>query len=157
MGLKSKVKFVNLNVMKHIHLILAASAAFLINSAVSQAGNLRPTELTCEYAVNPEVIDVTSPRLSWINVSDVNGECQTAWQIRVSSNRRHMRRGDLWKSGKVASDQSVLVKYAGAPLQSRQQCWWQVRVWDSKGHRSRWSEPARWGMGLLEKDDWQAC
>ena len=37
--------------------------------------------------------------------------------------------GDLWDSGKVVSDQSIQVEYAGKPLESRQVCHWKVRVW----------------------------
>ena len=32
-------------------------------------------------------------------------------------------------SGKVASDQSIQVEYAGKPLESRTYCHWKVRVW----------------------------
>ncbi len=142
----------------HLTVAAAIAAFFLSISTVpcQGAGRVMPGSLTCEYAHNPSVIDATAPRLSWINTSKQQGEAQSAYQIRVASSRKSLRKADLWDSGKVASDDSYLVKYAGAALASGQECWWQVRVWDSAGRRSRWSSPARWGMGLLDKADWKA-
>ena len=71
-----------------------------------------------------------------------------------------MTRVILWDSGKVTSDQSVLVEYAGKPLESRMQCYWKVKTWltaqDSMVQESEWSKPAIWTMGLLKPEDWQA-
>ena len=64
--------------------------------------------------------------------------------------------GDLWDSGRVASDQSIHVEYAGKPLGSRMLCFWKVRAWDASGQPSAWSKPARWTMGLLTQADWGA-
>ena len=55
--------------------------------------------------------------------------------------------GDCWDSGKVSSDQSLLVDYAGRPLTSRQQCFWKVRAWDRDDKPSAWSTPAEVGHG----------
>lgn len=132
------------------------AALIATNVSASAYSRIRPGSLRCEYAENPTVIDVHCPRLSWINTSKVNGEFQSAFRIRVASDPKLLRKADLWDSGKVESGESVLVPYGGENLLSRQECWWQVRVWDSRGRRSRWSRPARWGMGLLEKDDWKA-
>ena len=65
-------------------------------------------------------------------------------------------RGDLWDSGRVASDQTLHVVYAGQPLKSGQQVWWKVRAWDGGGRAAAWSRPATWTMGLLEASDWKA-
>ena len=61
-----------------------------IGTASAQTvGTIRPTDLTCEYLKNPEVIDVAQPRLSWINTADENirGASQSAWQIQVASSQ----------------------------------------------------------------------
>jgi len=62
----------------------------------------------------------------------------------------------FWNSGKVVSPKSVNVFYAGKPLSSRQDCWWQVRTWDKNGEVSKWSDPAYWSMGLLKPEEWKA-
>lgn len=118
---------------------------------------MTPTSLTCEYLRNPLGIDVVQPRLSWTIKSDRRGETQTAYHILVASSEEllHSDKGDLWDSGKVASDQSVLVEYAGKPLASEARCYWKVRVWDHNGKPSAWSETALWTMGLLHKSDWK--
>ncbi len=64
--------------------------------------------------------------------------------------------GDLWDSGRVESNQSTQVVYAGAPLRSRMRCHWKVRLWDADGAPTPFSQPARWTMGLLEPGDFQA-
>ncbi len=103
-------------------------------------------------------MDILQPRLSWINIAEAGerGQYQTAWQIRVASEQEKLSDADLWNSGKVEEDPSTQVRYAGKSLTSRQDCWWQVRVWDRDGQVSAWSEPAFWSMGLLNAEDWQA-
>ncbi len=121
-------------------------------------GRIRPEKLTCEYLVNPSVVDVLQPRLAWINIAEVGerGQIQTAWQIRVATSVKKLNEPDLWDSQQVKSDQSDRVKYAGKQLASRTDCWWQVRVWDKNGNVSDWSEPNYWRMGILNASEWKA-
>jgi alpha-L-rhamnosidase len=125
---------------------------------VSCPAALRVTTLTCEYATDPLGVDVAQPRLSWQVASKENGERQTAWQILVASSRENLAadRGDLWDSGKVSTDQTTLIAYAGRAMASSQQVFWKVRSWDRNGQPTAWSEPATWTMGLLSPSDWTA-
>jgi alpha-L-rhamnosidase len=118
-----------------------------------------PVALRCEYLVAPEAIESPAPRLSWRVESERRGAAQTAWQVRVASSAEKLARGenDLWDSGRVTSDATNQVAYAGHALTSRTVCFWQVRIWDENGQPSDWSEPARWSMGLLQSSDWQAA
>jgi len=116
------------------------------------------TDLRCEHLTNPQGIGTTQPRLSWILRSPERGQRQTAYQILAATaeSKLNANEGDLWDSGKVESDQSLNVRYAGRPLGSHAVCFWKVRVWDKEGRASAWSKPARWTMGLLDPTDWKA-
>lgn len=120
--------------------------------------SLKPVHLRCEYLENPLGIDARTPQLGWLLESPGHNQRQSAYQILVASTPERLaaHQGDLWDSGRVASDESVHVAYAGQPLASRERCWWQVRVWDATGKSSDWSEPASWEMGLLGAKEWQA-
>jgi hypothetical protein len=114
--------------------------------------------LRCEYRENPLGIDATSPRLSWILASNINGQTQTGYQILVASDPQKlaMNAGDLWDTGQVASANSIQIPYGGKPLQTGQQCFWKVRVWDTDGKPSDWTAVSQWTMGVLNPQDWQA-
>ncbi|MEZ4518777.1 MAG: glycoside hydrolase family 78 protein [Chloroflexota bacterium] len=62
----------------------------------------------------------------------------------------------LWDTGKVTSDNTLHIPYAGLPLRPGQRCYWWVRVWDENDSVSDWSEIAFWEMGLLDSRNWQA-
>jgi alpha-L-rhamnosidase len=126
-------------------------------SARHQSARLQPEHLRCEYLLNPVGLDEPKPRLSWQLVGKSRGQFQTAYQIQVSSSPELLGKGaaDLWDSGKVASDETINIAYAGTPLASRQRCFWRVGVWGQDGEQ-RWSVVASWTMGLLRPDDWQA-
>ncbi len=127
-------------------------------NANNQVAKITPTQLTCEYLENPSVVDVSNPRLAWINIADKGerGQSQSAWQVKVASTKEKLTQPDLWDSEKVPSDQSNRVEYKGKSLNSRQECWWQVRVWDKEGIASIWSKPASWRMGILSANEWKA-
>ena len=118
---------------------------------------MRPTELRCEYAVVPLGIDARQPRLSWMTPAEPCGYLQSAYRIVVAGSKAALGAGGeaIWDSGKIASDRSVNVSYAGRPLGSGERCWWRVRTWDREDRAAAWSEAAWFEMGLLEPGDWQ--
>src|SRR5262252_8606432 len=114
------------------NLFAALSAAFL------------PGVLRCENLSDPLGIDVLQPRLSWTlqpYKHASRGQLQTSRQILVASSEALLSndQGDLWDSGRIASERSIQVSYAGRPLQSLQECFWKVRAWDKDGRASAWS------------------
>jgi alpha-L-rhamnosidase len=133
--------------------LLSFLAAFLLIGSL-RAEDLSPVRLyalTCEHLQNPVGIGNQQPRLSWKLRSDRIGEVQTARQVRAASSSSGLNTNppDLWDSGKIVSDQSVLVPWAGKPLASRSQVFWRVRIWDKDGRPSPWSEVASFELGLL--------
>jgi alpha-L-rhamnosidase len=130
------------------------------SAAAAQDANapLSPARLRCEYSVNPLGIDTPNPRLYWIVESKQRGQKQSAYQILVASSASLLNQndGNLWDSGKVVSDETIHILYAGKELQSSQTAFWKVRVWNASGTASAWSSPAQWTMGLLATNDWLA-
>ncbi|WP_221350922.1 alpha-L-rhamnosidase [Streptomyces beigongshangae] len=154
--------------------ILAGTAAAAVTATTAGAGSagaapapgparagsrhsaLRVTAPTVEYVRNPLGIDARHPRLSWPMASDEPGSRQSAYQLRVATGAALLARPDVWDSGKVTSEESVLVPYAGPPLKPRTRYFWSVRVWDADGGLSDWSEPSWWETGLMDTDRWSA-
>ena len=58
---------------------------------------------------------------------------QDAYQIQVTLEGRM-----VWDSGRVESDQSVLVAYAGPALQAKQVYTYRVMVWDNHIRHGAW-------------------
>lgn len=134
--------------------LLLAAFGLALFPTLSRAA-LSPTNLRCDYAVNPLGVDSPNPRLFWTVASRERGQKQTACQILVASSPTFLQqdRGDLWDSGKLASGETIQIPYAGRPLQSSQKVFWKVRAWDVKGRVSAWSQPAAWTMGVLDPAD----
>jgi alpha-L-rhamnosidase len=139
---------------------LLAAVAMLSCTPAASAADL--THLRCEYLTDPLGIDVVKPRLSWVMENPKSeiprGQRQTAYQVLVASSPELLAKdqGDLWDSGKVLTDQSNQVAYAGKALESRALCLWKVRVWLNDDKATEWSQVACWSMGLLTPADWQA-
>ena len=142
--------------------VTSLTLAALLVAPLSAMHAADVANLRCEYLDNPLGVDTPRPRLSWkLETGDLKPERgikQTAFQILVASSGELLKKdkGDLWDSGKVASDRAVAIPYGGPALESGNTCHWRVRVWDGQGAVSPWSETARWTMGLLKPEDWSA-
>lgn len=114
--------------------------------------------LKCNYLTNPLGVEAPSPLLSWVLQSDERGQLQTAYRIAAASDPDMLDEGkyNLWDTGKVESDSSIHIRYAGEQLTSMQACFWKVCVWGRDGKAFEWSETAVFEMGLLDKKDWKS-
>lgn len=149
-----------LEIAKRVHQGVLAAAMGVIAFVATDglAAGLTPAALRTEYLTNPLGLDSAAPRLSWRVESEQRNQRQTAYRILVASDERALAAdsGDLWDTGKVASDETLNVAYAGRTLTSGQRCLWKVQVWDHRGVPSAWSPVASWSMGLLKPEDWKA-
>ena len=110
------------------------------------------TDLRTEGMNAPLGIDNNQPHFSWI-IKSAQPFSQTTYEIEVASSPTLLRKGqaDVWASGQVESDQSVMVPFRGKPLQPRHLYYWRVR---SKGDAewTAWSEVQRFGIGIIQPD-----
>ncbi|MGD0782631.1 MAG: family 78 glycoside hydrolase catalytic domain, partial [Candidatus Aminicenantales bacterium] len=141
-------------------LVVLAGGGLSCGRRGPHAPALRVVRLRCESLINPSGIDIRRPHLGWVldaAAPAVRGQRQTAYRILAASSPAKLDagEGDLWDSGRVASDESAGIVYAGRPLVSGQRCRWKVRIWDQDGAATDWSEPAVWSMGLLDPADWR--
>jgi alpha-L-rhamnosidase len=130
---------------------------FLLPGAVFAAG-LDPQGLRCEYLEKPLAVEDPHPRLSWNLPSGTPLQRQSAWAIRAASSEEKLARNkpDLWDSGKTDGSDTSQIEYAGKPLKSGQQVFWQVKVWDKDGVASEWSPTSTWRVALTDPEEWVA-
>ena len=72
------------------------------------------------------------PRFSW-KIKTTRPQTQSAYRILVASSEEILAtdKGDLWDSGKVVSDKSAGIAYAGKPLAAGEKFYWKVRCWNN--------------------------
>ena len=97
------------------------------------------------------------PRLSWQIETDLTNWRQTAYEVICFD----ADGGQREQTGRVEADQSVLIDWPFAPLQSRERVSLKGRVWETadsaSAHASGWSEPLTVEVGLLDPADWGAA
>lgn len=122
-------------------------------AAIACGRSFETYDLKCEGLSEPLAIDSATPHFSW-KIRSSEPMFQLGYQIQVASTKAGLKAGDadIWDSGFMFSGDQVMVPYEGAPLSSRQRCWWRVRIWKSDKEFSDWSEPRRFGIGVIGDD-----
>jgi alpha-L-rhamnosidase len=103
----------------------------------------------------PEALGIGAdrPRISWIVETETPAWRQAAYEIESFAADGSPR----GSTGRVESDQSVLVDWPFAPLASRERLTLRLRAWGAADDRpSAWSEPLALEAGLLHPQDWSA-
>jgi alpha-L-rhamnosidase len=125
-------------------------AAFAAILSFPLSAQLAPTDLRIEYLKDPMGVDTPHPRFFFVPQATERGAKQSAYQIVVND-----AAGTVWDTGKVASEETVQISYAGSPLKSGKSYTWRVRWWDQAGRASLYAT-AHFDTGLFQTSDWSA-
>ena len=89
-------------------------SAVMYGKGKGTSGSFTLGELKCENLINPLGIDNTTPHFSWKLKGDGWKGGQAYYEIQVATDSLLIIRdeADLWKSGKLKSDASVMVPTA---------------------------------------------
>jgi alpha-L-rhamnosidase len=130
----------------------------MLVTPVASIAHEKIDRLRIEYLEAPIGIDARAPRFSWQLTGSRRDAAQSAYQLLVARSESALFDGSalLWDSGRVSSDDSTQVSYAGPTLESRSRYFWRVRVWDEHGRDLGLSPIAHFEMGMLNENDWSA-
>ena len=164
--------------MRRLLLSIAVSAVTAVMTLPADAA-MSVVRQTCNMQTGMAVT-TGDVRVGWQLVSTVNGDRQTAYEIRITDNADG---SSVYAGGRQTGDESQLITLPRLPY-NLQGYTWQVRVWDSEGQPSAWSggqqirvTPAtiggrwigaisradaklpdgRWSNGDFKKDDYKAA
>jgi len=128
----------------------------LLGTVFALQAQLSVHSLSADYLGSPVGIDNPAPKLSWIIQPEQGNTMQASYQIRAALSWTDVTKGRklIWDTKRIKSSQSVHIKYEGEPLKSYQRVYWQVRVEDNHGNKSKWSEAAYFEMGKLSGESW---
>ncbi len=110
---------------------------------------LQVTNPRVEYHPGNAAIDVKKPRFSWELTGEGKNRRQTAYELQVLDEREV-----VWNSGRVKSNATNQVEYAGPPLKSNSQYRWTVTSYDENDRASTVSG-GMFRTGLLRFSDWR--
>jgi alpha-L-rhamnosidase len=143
-------------------LILSALCGFAL-SAVSSVAQQAPKEsgpagLQVDNLETPLGIDDPAPRFSWQLWDPERGAKQTAYEVLVASSVDRLLAGkpDVWDSGRIESDRSIDIPYAGPALNPSTRYFWSVKLWNADGKPYSPSETSWWESGLMSQSAWHS-
>ena len=133
--------------------LFAAVSPLALAAYISQ----KPVHLQCDALTTPMGLDTPQPQLSWQLQDERFAAKQTAYQLEVAATSALLLTGkpDIWDSGRIASDKSVDVAYAGPALKPEQRYYWRVKVWDKDGKAYPASDVTWWETGLMDPSAWR--
>jgi hypothetical protein len=122
----------------------------------TETSPVRVADVLCDGRRDPVGVEPGSVRFSWVMESEVRAQAQGARWIEVASSQETLVGGqaDVWAPGRVGGSESLLVPYAGPPLEPARAYFWRVRVEDAAGRLSGWSAPSRFVTALSGPSDW---
>lgn len=137
-----------INLNRFFRLTGAIVLLFLsIRGSAGDSLDFRPYGLTDE----PDFFYTgAAPSFSWKTSSEEHGWKQGACQILVTGPNGN----SAWDSGKVESARQLFVPGPADAFAFDQTYTWKVRVWDSGGQASAWSEPSTFRMPLDPAVPW---
>lgn len=113
-----------------------------------------PSAIEIEVATNPTNVTDTTPEMNALH-TDPNGDSAAHTRIQVSTNSAFS--STVWETGKIIitstnhNTRTPLQIYAGSELFLNGQTYYvRMKVWDSKGAESDWSQTATFTMYKLE-------
>ena len=133
--------------MRHL-----ATVIFLLLACHTGAFEIR--EINCEQMAEPIGVDCSQLRFSWKVASKERNYRQQAYQIEVSES---VGGRVVWDSGRMESEESVLVPYGGELLKPATTYIYRVRAWNTTGKVSKWSMPRLFTTGLPAVSDWHGA
>lgn len=103
--------------------------------------------VTCEYLVNPIGLDEPFPRFCYKIKSDVPDFHQTAYRVLVAA--EDCWETPVWDSGRVETDNTLHIVYAGKALQPKTRYSYQITCWGARDEECAQSERAFFETGLM--------
>ena len=136
-------------------LFCAAALPLAAQTAATATG---PADLRVDNLKTPLGIDNATPSFSWQLHDPAHGAKQTAYEIQVASSAELLRQGkaDIWDSTRIASSESLNIRYAGSALAASTRYYWRVKVWNAANQPYASSPSSWWETGLLTQDAWHA-
>ncbi|WP_199271526.1 alpha-L-rhamnosidase C-terminal domain-containing protein [Cellulophaga sp. L1A9] len=134
--------------------VLLISTVFIVGCKsyhhIENDTDITPLGLSVEYIRQPQEVLIIDdkPEFAWELPSTIVE--QSAFQVLVSSSKIAVENnnGDVWDSGKIASNQSIDIEIKGTGLDVGQTYFWKVKVWDEKNTESLYSEFQSFKIGV---------
>ncbi|HEV2323834.1 MAG TPA: alpha-L-rhamnosidase N-terminal domain-containing protein, partial [Terracidiphilus sp.] len=126
--------------------------------AQNPAAPAGPVHLRVDNLRTPLGLDDPAPAFSWQLRDPARGAKQTAYEVTVASQQSSLETGkaDVWSSGRIASGQSLNIRYGGPALRPSTRYYWRVKIWGAANQPYAASQIGWFETGLMNQDAWRA-